>query len=312
MKSQSTPVVSVIVPVYKVEQYIEECIDSILAQSYSNIEIILVDDGSPDNSGKICDLYAEQFPDKIKVIHKSNGGLSSARNAGLDIASGEYVTFVDSDDKILPQMYDEMSKAMLSHNVDIVASRFLSFDGQRLGSATKICEFTGTGSEVLKLCLNWQLDISANTKLYRRSTISDLRFIEGITNEDFPFISELLLKQDRVHVMQNAYYMYRQNSNGITGTFKDSFFDVFDNLEYAGNLLPPDDDALLNDFERYELQMHILSALRIVRFRKNKQYKSWLRRNRAHIRRNWKRLLTDRGLGMRWRIKAVGAFLRLP
>ena len=91
--------ISIIVPIYNVEKYIKKCIDSIINQTYTNLEIILVDDGSPDNCGKICDKYKEK-DDRIKVIHKKNGGLSDARNAGIDIATGEYITFIDSDDYV--------------------------------------------------------------------------------------------------------------------------------------------------------------------------------------------------------------------
>ena len=105
------PLISVIVPIYKVEKYLSKCIESIIAQEYSNIEIILVDDGSPDNCGKICNDYAIK-DNRIKVIHKENGGLSSARNAGIDIAQGEYIGFVDSDDTIEPYMYEKLYNAI--------------------------------------------------------------------------------------------------------------------------------------------------------------------------------------------------------
>ena len=98
-----TPLISIIIPVYKVEQYLKECIDSIINQTYMNLEIVIVDDGSPDNCPLICDQYAA-LDKRIKVIHKKNGGLSDARNAGLNIITGDYVTFVDSDDVIHPEM----------------------------------------------------------------------------------------------------------------------------------------------------------------------------------------------------------------
>ncbi|HEY8803664.1 MAG TPA: glycosyltransferase, partial [Clostridium sp.] len=101
------PLISIIVPIYKVEVYIRNCVDSILNQTYKNLEIILVDDGSPDNCGNICEEYSSKDK-RIKVIHKKNGGLSSARNAGLDIASGEYIGFIDSDDWIEGDMYESL------------------------------------------------------------------------------------------------------------------------------------------------------------------------------------------------------------
>ena len=110
--------ISVIVPIYKVEKYLRKCVESILSQTHTNLEIILVDDGSPDNCGAICDEYAKQDA-RIKVIHKPNGGLSDARNAGLDIMTGEYVAFVDSDDWIGPRMYETLLQMLKLFQADI-------------------------------------------------------------------------------------------------------------------------------------------------------------------------------------------------
>lgn len=305
--------ISVIVPVYNVEQYLEECVDSILAQTYPDLEIILVDDGTPDSSGQICDRYAERFPDRIKVIHKRNGGAATARNAGLDAATGQYVAFVDSDDTILPQMYTEMVAAMEAADADIVCSRLVTWHGEPRTEPTQTSQTcTCAGVDALSQIFSWRLDISPCNKLLKRNTIGSLRFPEGRTNEDFPFVTELMLGLKRVHVMSNGYYLYRVNPTSVTNNFRDSFFDIFTNLDYVRSILPTDNDKLLDDFERYELEMHIFSGLRIVRQRKNRHYKTWLRKNRAHIRRQWRRLLFDRGLSMRWRVKAAAAFLHLP
>ena len=107
--------ISVIIPIYNVEAYLDECIASVIAQTYSNLEIILVDDGSPDNCPQMCDEWAAK-DSRIRVIHKENGGLSDARNAGIDIATGEYIAFVDSDDWIVPEMYEKMLAALKTEN----------------------------------------------------------------------------------------------------------------------------------------------------------------------------------------------------
>lgn len=114
----NSPKLSIIVPVFRVEQFLNKCVDSILNQTYRNLEVILVDDGSTDNCPRICDEYSQADP-RVRVIHKKNGGLCSARNAGLDIATGEYVTFVDSDDWIEPDAYAEMIRISLDYRADI-------------------------------------------------------------------------------------------------------------------------------------------------------------------------------------------------
>lgn len=304
--------VSVIVPVYNVEKYMEECVDSILAQSYSNIEIILVDDGSTDHSGEICDRYATKYPEKVRVIHKSNGGLSSARNTGLDVAKGEFIGFIDSDDIVLPEMYNEMLEAMERYDVDIVASHFLPWELGHKMSSSKRLTFTGNSYEALTMCFDWKFDKSAVTKLYRRTAIGELRFHIGLTNEDFPFISELYLKSVPIHVMDKGYYLYRDNDNSITTVFKRSFFDIFENVDYVDALIPLNDKLLRDSFDRYRLQMHIMSAMRIVLSRKNSEFNDWLRINRKYIRKNWKQVFLDPKMNFRWKVKAIVGFMRSP
>lgn len=133
MDFNSTPLVSIIIPIYNVENYLEQCIISVVHQTYKNLEIILVNDGSPDNSGKICDNFA-LMDKRIKVIHKMNGGLSSARNAGIDIAKGEYLGFVDSDDTIEPFMYEKLMTAIKRDGTDLAvcAINYVFENGKKL------------------------------------------------------------------------------------------------------------------------------------------------------------------------------------
>ena len=118
--------ISIIIPVYKTEPYLRKCVDSVLAQTYTNLEVILVDDGSPDDCGKICDEYAAK-DSRVKVIHKENGGLSSARNCGLDVATGKYIGFVDSDDWIDPDMYETLLGLLLRYDADIAEGSYRFF-----------------------------------------------------------------------------------------------------------------------------------------------------------------------------------------
>jgi len=312
MNSEKENMLSVVVPVYKVEKYLEACVDSILAQTYTNLEVILVDDGSPDNSGAICDRYAAEYHDRVRVVHKENGGLSSARNAGLDVARGEYVSFIDSDDKILPTMYAESVEALNDHEVDIVCSSFLPFGGRTKLIPPVEKPMTISGSEALEMALDYQIDRSACTKVYRRRFIGDLRFPLGLTNEDFPFVCRILLDARKVHILPKGFYLYRVTEGSISNSFKDTFFDIFTNLDTVHEFIPEDNRELKRAFSRYELRMHIFSAVRIVQNRLNCRYKNWLRRNRRFILGQWRMLLFDGQLPMRERMKALFGFLHLP
>ena len=160
--------ISVIIPIYNVEAYLDECIASVIAQTYSNLEIILVDDGSPDNCPQMCDEWAAK-DSRIRVIHKENGGLSDARNAGIDIATGEYIAFVDSDDWIEPEMYEIMLAALKNENADICACNILSCFPERR-NAWGCEEYTVGGSaEILSLLYrDTAYPVSALNKLYHR------------------------------------------------------------------------------------------------------------------------------------------------
>ena len=131
-------VVSVIIPIYKAEPYLKKCLDSIAAQTYKNLEIILIDDGSPDNCGRICDEYAANDP-RVKVIHKQNGGMSDARNTGLDNATGEYLTFIDSDDYVSENFVDTLLNALRDNDADMSVCSFVyaAEDGRVLNSFVK-------------------------------------------------------------------------------------------------------------------------------------------------------------------------------
>ena len=167
------PKISIIVPVYNVEQYLAECIESIRNQSLTDIEIILVDDGSPDNSGAICDDYARK-DDRIRVIHKKNGGLSSARNAGLEVAIGEYIGFVDSDDWVDGEMYEVLYKNAVENQAEIAACNIakMGLDGQfeNFDIGNKDILFTrAEGME--ELIRNQKLTFSSCNKIYKRKSI---------------------------------------------------------------------------------------------------------------------------------------------
>lgn len=228
--------ISVIVPIYKVEQYLEECVDSLIEQTYKNIEIILVDDGSPDNCGAICDRYAEQ-DDRIQVIHKKNGGLSDARNAGLDIASGEYVLFIDSDDYVSVDMVEELYGAIKKQNADISVCYFQRvYVGNRKDKITEIDEPKECYSpkELLSQLYttnNSPIAFVAWNKVYKKTLFSEngIRYPEGKYHEDTFTTYQLLYYAMKIAVVRKPLYFYRiRNDSIMTEGFSEK---RLDNLE---------------------------------------------------------------------------------
>lgn len=238
---------SVIVPVYNIENYIEKCIYSILNQTYKNLDIILVDDGSTDTSGIVCDNLAKK-DHRIRVIHKQNGGLSDARNKGLDVAKGEYISFIDGDDYIEPDMYFDMMTSMREQQCDISVCEILKTEPTRT-IITKPYPYGDTEYTILNKekviidLLQDKIDVSACNKVYKREVINDTRFPYGKTNEDFPFMSRVLTKTNKVIVINKAYYNYIQRENSITTTaFNikqfDKYYNCLDVCDFIENNSP--------------------------------------------------------------------------
>lgn len=211
---EKSGLISIIVPVYNVESYLCRCLDSILNQTYNNIEIILVDDGSTDRSGEICDAYKEK-DSRISVIHKLNGGLSSARNCGLEIAKGEYIGFVDSDDYIASDMY-ALLHSYMRDDVDIVSCRMARINKEghiKIYGVSKIIRLDNV--QALKEMLHVRhLSISSCDKLYKKEVLKGIRFPVGRTAEDLPFVYNVV-KNCRNVINIGAckyYYCYREDS----------------------------------------------------------------------------------------------------
>lgn len=212
---------SIIVPVYNVEPYIRRCVDSILAQTFTEFEMILVDDGSPDNCPAICDEYARK-DSRVKVIHKENGGLSDARNAGLDIAQGEYIGFVDSDDFIHPQMYEILIHYGEKTYADIVQCQFNYFSDNEMickesvdDSQLKTIELSG--SEVIADFNNKKYIVNSTVcnKMYRSTIFHSIRFPKGYYYEDSYIQLETLERSNRITIVEYALYYYFQRTGSI-------------------------------------------------------------------------------------------------
>ncbi len=212
--------ISVIVPIYNVEKYVNKCVGSIVNQTYTNLEIILVDDGSPDRCPEICDEWAKK-DSRIKVIHKKNGGLSDARNAGMKIASGDYIAFVDSDDWIAPEMYERLLMAIKNDNSDIAAC------------AVKMVWEDGSSSKLLTLrtnCVLSQYEAQSELlsekklkqpvfyKLYRMENIRHIPFEKGKYHEDVFWSYQAIGCAKRVSLSDYIGYFYLQRIESIMGS----------------------------------------------------------------------------------------------
>ena len=212
MKSEQK--ISVVIPIYNVEKYLATCIESVLKQTYCNMEIILVDDGSTDLCGKICDKYAE-LDNRVRVIHKMNGGLSSARNAGIKIATGNYITFIDSDDYV-SEVYMEQLIYGMQEGIDIVVCD-MSEEETKL-SHTLIERFQKyLADEALGYVLREEvLNTSACAKLFRLSLFHNCEFPIGKIYEDYATIPKIIMKAQNVLHYHNILYFYRANPESIT------------------------------------------------------------------------------------------------
>lgn len=224
--------ISVIVPVYKVELYLRRCVDSILNQTYNKLEIILVDDGSPDNCGKICDEY-ECRDSRVIVIHKKNGGLSDARNVGLDNASGSYIVFVDSDDYIDKTMIEVLYNDMIKNNSDISVCDFVFFNEnqKKYNSYSEGC-LVADVSKYDQLFNEYRLVTTVQwNKLFKKNIFDNLRFPKGKINEDEFIICSELEKAKRVSYNLKPLYFYYQRLDSIMGKMNMKRFDAIDALE---------------------------------------------------------------------------------
>ena len=218
---ENTPLLSVIVPVYNVEAYVARCVESILNQTYKNLEVILVDDGATDASGAICDTFAAQDP-RVRVIHKENGGLSSARNAGLETATGEYITFVDSDDWIEGDALEKLLAAALEHQVELVVGGRYDVDGKtgekRLGLCPRRQEVI-SGEELVGRIFLWDnCDSSACDKLFARRLFREVRFPMGKVCEDVPVMYRIVLDAGRAALLDKPVYNYFHRPGSISNS----------------------------------------------------------------------------------------------
>ena len=211
--------ISIIIPVYKVEKYIDRCVESVVAQTYKNLEIILVDDGSPDRCPEICDDWQKRDT-RIKVIHKVNGGLSSARNVAIKNAQGEYILFVDSDDSIVPEACEKLIAC--AEGMDFVRGEATIYEPGKVThrvhtNLEENVEYSGPRLAELEI-KKGEWFAAACYNFYRRSFLieNDLFFVEGILHEDIEFMPRLYLRAGRIRYIHFEFYQYMIREDSIT------------------------------------------------------------------------------------------------
>lgn len=252
--------ISVIIPIYKVELYLDECIQSIVNQTYTNLEIILVDDGSPDKCPQMCDEWAKK-DSRIKVIHKQNGGLSDARNAGLDIAKGDFIAFVDSDDWILPAMYERMLSVISKEKADICACNIRSCFSDREIEWGCSEQVVGNSELIFKMLYDdTKYPVSAWNKLYTKECWNELRFPVGKICEDAFTTYQLIHYANKIVQIPEAYYCYRIRSESImTSSFSKKRMDEEGswrmNYEFIQSHYP---SLYKNAYDFYLLKVNVL------------------------------------------------------
>lgn len=215
--------ISIIIPVYKVEKYLEKCIESVLKQTYTNLQIILVDDGSPDNCGKICDEYAKK-DSRIEVIHKINGGLSDARNVGINRANGRYIGFVDSDDYIKEDMYEKLINLIKEYDADIsICNLYDVIDGNECirNKENGIREYSRI--DILKeILLDKNIQSYAWNKLYKKELFDEIKYPIGKKYEDIGTTFYLFEKCNKIVVTSEPEYYYLKRADSLVNNVTES------------------------------------------------------------------------------------------
>ncbi len=240
--------VSIIVPIYKVEKYLDKCIESIVNQTYKDIEIILVDDGSPDRCPEMCEVWAKK-DNRIKVLHKENGGISEARNAGMDLATGDYVGFVDSDDYIHEDMYKILMQEMEKSDADVVCCKYVDvnedgevisrtagfFDEPNYNVIYKDRDFVHALLENRSMPVVWN-------KLFKKNVVDEYYFKHNTYSEDYLFLLHIAYEEMSIVFITDTLYYYTAREDSITGGFKEGY-----NLDQVKNVFSVE-KLLMNRF----------------------------------------------------------------
>lgn len=282
------PEISVIIPVYNVEAYLRRCIDSVLSQSFKDLEVLLIDDGSTDSSGDICDEYAKA-DERITVIHKENGGLSDARNVGIDNAKGENIFFLDSDDYIENNSLSVLYENLVRENADIsVGGTYNCYQNKKIPQYPTIEYGTFSGVEALREVLAGRL-IPGEIwgKIIKAELLDTLRFRKGRTYEDAFIMPDLMMSANKVVVTTEPLHNYLHRSGSITTVaFSEKKFDIVDAYKYTKEFVAANCPSLISyaDFRLLWAYFVVLDSMLLnEEYKKIPQYKETVK----YLKRNW-------------------------
>lgn len=269
--------IAVIVPVYNVENYLEKCLNSLVNQSLQEIEIIVVNDGSKDNSQKIIDAFAEKFPKKIKALYKENGGLSDARNFGLNYTNAEFIGFVDSDDYVSENMFEDMYDLAKKHHAEMVICNLQKVNEH--GNVTQKLTQIPNMPEKIDLENNFSVfsDLSyfACNKIFKKTLFDGRRFKKGVHFEDIQLIPQLLLECNTLTQTQKYHYQYLERTDSITKTHTERGLDILKAVEDVelvfGNSKYAHKTKELKKFQIFEGVYSFLAYLAFVKDEKTYQ-----------------------------------------
>ncbi len=293
------PLISVIVPVYKVEEYLERCVCSLTSQTYENLEILLVDDGSPDSCGAMCDSFAREDP-RIRVIHKENGGLSSARNAGIDQARGEYLGFVDSDDFLEKDAYEALMAMAREEDLKLVCGGRYDVRHETGEKTVGLCpprREVISGEELVKRIFLWDnIDSAAWDKLYHRSLFASIRYPLGMIVEDVPTTYRIALLAGKAGMVSKPIYNYYHRPGSITtGAISPRIFHfpthtkaIFEDIRANHPELKPQAEYL-----RVRSLVYILQTLENAAPEEQQKYRQEYRQYKKHLGSHMAFLLTS-------------------
>ena len=306
--------ISVIVPVYKVERYLDECISSIVNQSYDKLEIILIDDGSPDNCPEMCDHWASR-DSRIKVIHKTNGGLSSARNAGLKVASGDCVMFVDSDDFIELSMASDLLQSLKNTNADITCCEINRYKDGKYSIMdifhSKSESYTISSTQYLNKLFLTEVSCASWNKLYKREILKNVCFPEGTYNEDIVFLYDLLQNKNiTITLINKVLYNYRVTTNSVTTTFGKRNMDYLYNAQRFEKSILVERKDLYDSFCVYKSRVAIDIGWLLLKKDSINDFTKDFEFCKRYIEENLFKILFSYPLPLRWKIYSILIILK--